>query len=315
MREVKNMNISKASISIELGQLDQSCFIVMPFGAIFSTEYERIIRPAVEESGLQCIRGDEIYSKPRIMDDIWKSIRAARFIIAELTGKNPNVFYEVGLAQAIGKPIIIITRDENDVPFDLKALRYLYYDVQNPFWGEDLKARIKAMIQSVLKEDSLSTYLEGITTTEKLEFPDPEKVKPILNSAAKLQVQSVAGIWRTSYKLPGRDVTSITKTLNLSQEGQNLSGLEIITYFREDTPTVVQQALSGIISGRKITLSGVSYTYVQRGDETGYSLDNYELILSNDGTKMEGRNADSDGELPDVTYEKFSEDFRKDSPQ
>jgi nucleoside 2-deoxyribosyltransferase len=309
------MNMSKARISIELGELDQSCFIVMPFNAIFSTQYERVIRPAVEESGLRCIRGDEIYSKPRIMDDIWKSIRASRFVIAELTGKNPNVFYEVGLAQAVGKPVIIITRDENDVPFDLKALRYLYYDVQNPFWGEDLKTRIKAMIQNVLNEDSLSTYLEGIIATKKLEFPIQEEVKPVLSSPAKPQVLSVAGIWRTSYKLPGRDVTSITKVLNLSQEDQNLSGLEIITYFREDIATVIEQALSGIISGRKITLSGVSYTYVQKGDETGYSLDNYELNLSEDAMTMEGRNTDASGELPNVTYKKFSKDLQKDSLQ
>ena len=54
------MNMSKANISIELGELDQSCFVVMPFGATFSTEYERIIRPAIEESGCRSIRADEI---------------------------------------------------------------------------------------------------------------------------------------------------------------------------------------------------------------------------------------------------------------
>lgn len=117
-------------ININLGNLENSCFVVMPFKPMFKTQYENIIRPAIKESGLECVRGDEIYSKPRIVDDIWKSIRSARVIIAELTGKNPNVLYEVGLAQAIGKPLIIITRNEDDVPFDLKSLRYLFYDTE-----------------------------------------------------------------------------------------------------------------------------------------------------------------------------------------
>ena len=106
-------------VEIDLGNLTNSCFVIMPFSPTYETEYERIIRPAVEAAGLACIRADEIYSKPQITADIWKSLRAARIVIAELTGKNSNVLYEVGLAHALGKPVIIITRNEDDVPFDL----------------------------------------------------------------------------------------------------------------------------------------------------------------------------------------------------
>ena len=124
-----------AKIEISLGVLTNSCFVIMPFSPTYNTEYERVIRPAVEATGLACIRADEIYSKPQIMADIWKSIRSARLVIAELTGRNTNVFYEVGLAHTLGKPVIIITRNEEDVPFDLKALRYVYYNTEDPFWG------------------------------------------------------------------------------------------------------------------------------------------------------------------------------------
>src|SRR5207237_4931202 len=102
------------------------------------------------EIGLKCVRGDEIYSKPNIMSDIWKELRKARLVVAELTGKNANVFYEIGLAHAIGKPIILLTRNEDDVPFDLKALRYRYYDVNDPFWGDNLRDSIQLMVKSVL---------------------------------------------------------------------------------------------------------------------------------------------------------------------
>jgi len=131
-----NLIIIMNQITIDLGELQNSCFIVMPFDPLYQTEYEKIIHPALLELEIKCIRGDEIYSKQRIMDDIWSSIRSCRLVIAELTGRNPNVLYEVGLAHAIGKPVIILTRNAEDVPFDLKDLRYLYYDTNNPFWGE-----------------------------------------------------------------------------------------------------------------------------------------------------------------------------------
>ena len=86
----------------------------MPFESLFQTQYERVIRPAGEELGLKCVRADEIYSKPQIMADIWRSIRKARLLIAELTSRNANVFYEVGLAHAIGKPILLLTRNEDE---------------------------------------------------------------------------------------------------------------------------------------------------------------------------------------------------------
>jgi hypothetical protein len=301
------MDSSKANIIIDLGQLDKNCFIVMPFNPLFATEYERIIRPAVEEIGLRCVRGDEIYSRPRIMDDIWKHIRSSRLVIAELTGKNPNVFYEVGLAQAIGKPVIIITRDENDVPFDLKALRYLYYDVQNPFWGEDLKTRLKAMIQNVLNENSLSAYLEGITASNMLAFPEPEIGVSRRNSDSIVQALNVAGVWRTSYELIDRGISSGTRTLNLTQDGRNLSGVEVNVYFRDGTPTVVEETLSGVISDTTIKLIGVNYTFIQKGQEEDYFLDNYEFVLSDEGTTMKGYNNDGGKTgIQDLVYKKFT---------
>lgn len=297
-------------VRVLLGQLEQTCFIMMPLRALFQAEYESVIRPAVEEMGLSCVRGDEIYSKPTIVDDIWRSIRSSRLVIAELTGKNPNVFYEVGLAQAIGKPVIILTRDEADVPFDLKALRYLYYDVQNPFWGEHLKSQLKTMIENVLNEPGLSTYLEDITVIEALEFPKPKPSETTLDEKKEPELPNLTGIWhRSSYELPDRGVSSAEKILNLSQKGKNLTASEIITYFLGSTPTVVQQSLSGTIVGKKVTLSGVNYTFIQRGGSDSYLLDNYELELSEDFTQMTGKSHDEEGAVPYIIYTRAVENL------
>ena len=279
----------------------------MPFASLFKTQYERVIRPAIEEYGLRCVRGDEIYSKPRIMDDIWKSIRAARLVVAELTGKNPNVLYEVGLAQAIGKPVIILTRNEDDVPFDLKALRYLFYQTDNPFWGEDLKEQLKSMVGKVLREDAFSGYLEGIKPVSEFSFPVQQEKIPSSDKPPR-PIPNLVGVWRASPDLNMPEVSSFEKVLNLSQEGETLSGVEVITYFFEDAVTVVQLTLTGIIQDNSVTLNGTSYTFIQRGMESGYSLDNYELQLSSDNNEMKGRMISAVGNTYDIVWTRTTAD-------
>jgi len=77
--------------------------------------------------------------------------KKAKLILADLTGKNPNVFYELGLAHAITKPAILIAESIDDVPFDLRALRILEYDKNRPSWGEILQGNITNAIKETLK--------------------------------------------------------------------------------------------------------------------------------------------------------------------
>ena len=74
-------------VSVNLGDLTHSCFVIMPFASTFNTVYERVIRPAVEDAGLACIRADELFARPQITHDIWQQIRSCRLVLAELTGK------------------------------------------------------------------------------------------------------------------------------------------------------------------------------------------------------------------------------------
>lgn len=127
------------------------CFVLMPFKKELQPVYEDHIRKIVESEGLSCLRSDEIIKPNQITRDIWEKVNRARLIIADLTGKNPNVFYEVGLAHAIGKDVILITQTAKDVPFDLKALRYIEYsytprDVKS--FESKLSAAIKELINN-----------------------------------------------------------------------------------------------------------------------------------------------------------------------
>jgi len=84
-------------------KIDQKlCFVLMPFGPPFDGYYQKIIKPAASKAALDALRSDEIYSTKAIIQDIWNRIWQARVIVADVTGKNPNVNYELGLCHALG---------------------------------------------------------------------------------------------------------------------------------------------------------------------------------------------------------------------
>jgi hypothetical protein len=106
------------------------------------------------------------------MNDIWDMTNEARILLADLTGKNPNVLYELGLAHAIAKPVVMVVEDIDDVPFDLRSLRVIEYDKNHPGWGRTLKMSITNSITEALESPAqyvLPTFLavtEGPPTTE-----------------------------------------------------------------------------------------------------------------------------------------------------
>ena len=110
-----------------------TAFIIMPFGkddyerASFKSIYEHF-KEKLSESGFDAWRADEISSENRITSDIIEAIRTADIVIAELTGGNPNVFYELAIAHSLDKPVISLTQDPEDaLPFDLVPQRVTRY--------------------------------------------------------------------------------------------------------------------------------------------------------------------------------------------
>lgn len=129
-----------------------SCFVMMPFAPPLGGYYEKIYKPAIEKAGLIPIRADnEIFGTGKIIDQVWSGINNARVLVAELTSRNPNVFYELGLAHALKKPVVLVSSNEDDVPFDLQHIRVIYYDVNDPFWGSKLIDKISENILSAIE--------------------------------------------------------------------------------------------------------------------------------------------------------------------
>lgn len=129
----------------------ETCFTIMPFGGWFDRYYSDLYVPAIEASGLIPHRADDLYRPSAIVHDIWSYTKQSRVVLADLTGKNPNVFYELGLAHALAKPVVLVAQSIDDVPFDLRALRVIQYDKNAPDWGHVLMEKITTAIKEVLE--------------------------------------------------------------------------------------------------------------------------------------------------------------------
>jgi nucleoside 2-deoxyribosyltransferase len=129
------------------------CFVVMPFGdQDLQVVYEDFVRPTlVDGCNLLCERGDDVFGSNVIMDDILKSVEDADVILADLTGKNANVFYEVGICHALGKPVLLLAQSMDDVPFDLRHRRVLLYEY-SPRGCKRLEGTLKENMNAVLGE-------------------------------------------------------------------------------------------------------------------------------------------------------------------
>jgi len=133
----------------------KSCFMIMPFRAEFDEIYQEIILPTFDENpqwNLECKRGDDMFTTGSIMQDVWVAIRDASVVIAELTGRNPNVFYELGIAHVLKKPTIMISQSIDDVPFDIRHLRCITYKL-GPRALRDLSSKLVSTIDNVIATD------------------------------------------------------------------------------------------------------------------------------------------------------------------
>ena len=145
------MGKSQAKEEVEIDE-SKICFVIMPFGGWFDTYYRDVFCSAIVDAGLQPRRADDIYRTGSIVHDIWELTKMADVILADLTGKNPNVLYELGLAHALAKPAIMVTETFVDIPFDLRALRIIEYDRNAPAWGELLQENITKSIEEVMRD-------------------------------------------------------------------------------------------------------------------------------------------------------------------
>lgn len=157
IKEANILNINPVFKARNLTVDENLCFCVLPFDDERLEIFNDLIKPELEkEFGLTIIRADNIFSNKEIMEDIWTYICKSRFVIADVSSKNPNVFYELGICHTIGKEVITICDESSlqddyngKLPFDIQSRRAIFY--KNSGSGpkkmvEDLKNTVRSII-------------------------------------------------------------------------------------------------------------------------------------------------------------------------
>lgn len=141
-------------------------FMVMPFRPELDAVYTRVVKPTVEGLGLSIRRGDDPFTDKDIMYDVWSMLNACKLVIADCTGRNPNVFYELGIAHTLGKPVIMLTQNLSELPFDVLSKRAIEYNIA--FHQIDkLKSQLEKSVLSILPREEPKT----VVTVDDDEIP------------------------------------------------------------------------------------------------------------------------------------------------
>jgi hypothetical protein len=156
-------------------------FVVMPFAAELKPVYEDHIKAVTQRLGLTAVRADDFFAANSIISDVWNAINQAFILIADCTGRNPNVFYELGIAHTLGKPVILIAQSDNDIPFDIRHIRRIPYNV-TPQGMRDLESAIAATLERELAQPR--TVSEWLASRRKEEYG--AEIPPNMNDAVKL---------------------------------------------------------------------------------------------------------------------------------
>ncbi len=142
-------------------------FVLMPFSKEFDDTYELAIQPACEAAGAYAERVDKQIFTGSILDRVYNQISKADLIVADMSERNPNVFYEVGYAHALGKTTVLVTKSAEDIPFDLKHYSHIIYNNRLSDLKNSLETRLRWHLnnpeKNSIEEDSLLVRVNGFS--------------------------------------------------------------------------------------------------------------------------------------------------------
>lgn len=149
------------------------CFVIQPFDeATYEKRYRDIFKPAIKDADIEPYRVDKDRSADVIISAIEEGIEKSDLCFAEITADNPNVWYELGYANAQGKPVIMVCNKGRKLPFDIRHRRIIQYEGDSISDFENLKKEITDSIKKVLNKISSITKLTNpVSISSKYEMP------------------------------------------------------------------------------------------------------------------------------------------------
>jgi len=192
----------------------RKCFVISPIGEEGSAirehaddVFDYIIKPAMDECGVKPFRADHVQEPGLISEQMFQAILKEDLCIAVLTGHNPNVFYELAVAQCSGRPVIVLLEKGQELPFDIRDLRCVYYDLKpralfDQVYVREIVAHIRAIEAASWKSKSLFAGLvpeaggflapDTRCYEKSIDYGSPEKWLKLLEDTE--QVFEVMGI-------------------------------------------------------------------------------------------------------------------------
>ena len=146
-------------------------FVLMPFDVQFDDTYTFGIKGAAEDVGAYAERIDEQIFTEGILERIFNQISKADVIVADMTGRNPNVFYEVGYAHALGKVVLLLTQNVDDIPFDLKHRPHIVYAGKIETLREKLTERLIWAINETSRKGKQNLLERFLISQSGVEIP------------------------------------------------------------------------------------------------------------------------------------------------
>lgn len=139
---------------------NKTLFIICPIKSEGSPERkrsdlvkERLIKPAAEDHGFRCFRADDMHEPGKIDEQVIREVINSDLVVADLTDHNPNVFYELAVRHATQKPVILLMKQGQNVPFDITTQRTIFYDDQNVETFLKAKDDLEKQIQTILANE------------------------------------------------------------------------------------------------------------------------------------------------------------------
>jgi hypothetical protein len=197
-RVEKPASLSMAQNPEESSHMKRKCFVVMPFGERgtekhrrFWNVYEYLIKEALTPLGYTCERGDEIPDSGVVPDQIKDALRDADLVVADLTDRNPNVMYEVGVRHALRKPIVLIAQDVRGLPFDVSHYRTIAYQPDDLESSAQFRKRLVEQVLAISGAVQPPIEQAAPTTPEQMFETLNEKLRVGLDNVYRVLVDVV----------------------------------------------------------------------------------------------------------------------------
>lgn len=181
-----------------------NAFVIMPFSKDFDDVYNLGIKETAKERGVNAFRLDEQLFEEGMLERIYKEIQESDFIIADLSDKNPNVFYELGFAHALDKLCLLVTNNVDNIPFDLKHKRHIVYGTSINYLKKQLSSNIEWAVNEIQNRKNnpfkITLRTDGILNNTSQTSEVILDLKIDIENISKSTIKNISAIYFYSQK-------------------------------------------------------------------------------------------------------------------